>query len=62
MIKKRGSEKRSYFGVPIEQTMECEDASDEEAPPPCPRKREMLKYSWLQMISMLQSMQCNDSL
>ena len=42
--------------------MELGDASDEGAPPPCLRKREMLKYLWLQMISMLQSMQCNDGL
>ena len=42
--------------------MELGDAYDEEAPPPCPRKREMLKYSQLQMISMLQSMQCDDGL
>ena len=42
--------------------MELGDASDEEAPPPCPRKREMLKYPWLQMILMLQSMQCDDGL
>ena len=42
--------------------MELGDASDKEAPPPCPRKREMSKYSKLQMISMLQSMQCNDGL
>ena len=42
--------------------MELGDASDEEAPPPCPRNQEMLKYLWLQMILMLQSMQCDSSL
>ena len=42
--------------------MELGDASDEETPPPCPRKGEMLKYSWLQMNLMLQNMQCIDSL
>ena len=42
--------------------MELGDASAEEAPPPCPRKREVLKYSWLQMILILQSMQCDDGL
>ena len=46
----------------FEQMMELGDAYDEEAPPPCPRKREMLKYSQVQMISMLQSMQCDDGL
>ena len=30
--------------------------------PPCPRNQDMLKYSWLQMISMLQSMQCDSGL
>ena len=42
--------------------MELGDASNEEAPPPCPRKREMSKYLCLQMISMLQSMQGNGGL
>ena len=34
--------------------MEFGDASNEEAPPPNPKKREMSKHSQLQMISMLQ--------
>ena len=42
--------------------MEVGDASDEEAPPPCPRKREMLKSLHLQKISILQSMQGDGSL
>ena len=42
--------------------MELGDVSDKEAPPPCPRKREMSKYLHLQMISMLQSMQGDDGL
>ena len=42
--------------------MELGDSSNEEAPPPCPRKREMLKNSQLQMISILQGMQDNDGL
>ena len=42
--------------------MELGDASNEEAFPPCPRNQEMLKYSQLQIISMLQSMQCDASL
>ena len=42
--------------------MELGDASNEEAPPPSPRKREMLKNSLLQMISMLQGMEDDDSL
>ena len=42
--------------------MELGDASSSEAPPPCPRKREMLKYSQFQMISTLQSMQCDDGM
>ena len=62
MIKKQGSEKGNTLVYWFEQMMELGDASDEEAPPPCPRKREMSKYSWLQMISMLQSMQCYDGL
>ena len=37
--------------------MEFGDASDNKAPPPSPRKREMSKHSWLQMISMLQGME-----
>ena len=42
--------------------MELGGASDKEAHPPCPRKREMLKYSHLQMISMLQGMQSDGGL
>ena len=42
--------------------MEFGDASNEEAPPPSPRKREILKNSWLQMISMLQGMEEDDGL
>ena len=42
--------------------MEVGDASDEEATPPCPRNRQMSKYLQLQMISMLQSMQCSSGL
>ena len=42
--------------------MEFGDASDEEAPPPNPKKREMSKHAWLQMISMLQAMDTDDSL
>ena len=60
MIKKRGLEKGHTLVYWFEQTMELGD--DEEAPPPCPRKREMSKYLQLQMILMLQSMQCDDSL
>ena len=42
--------------------MEFGDASDEEAPSPNPKKREMLKHAWLQMISMLQGMETEDGL
>ena len=62
MIKKQGSEKKSYFGIPVWANDGTWDASSEEAPPSCPRKREMSKYLWLQMISMLQSIQCDDGL
>ena len=41
--------------------MELGDASNEEAPLPCSRKREMLKNSCLQMIFILQSMQGDGS-
>ena len=36
--------------------MEFENTSDQEVPPPMPKKREMLKHVWLQMITMLQAM------
>ena len=62
MIKRRGLEKCHTLAYWFEQTMELGDASDKDAPPPCPRKREMSKYLHLQMISMLQSMQDNGSL
>ena len=42
--------------------MELGDTSDEEAPPPSPKKREMSKNSWLQMIPMLQGMEDDNSL
>ena len=46
----------------FDQMMELGDTSDKEPPPQCPRKREMSKYLHLQMISMLQGMQGNNSL
>ena len=61
-IKRKGLEKGHTLAYWFEQTMELGDAVDNEAPPPCPRKREMLKYSHLQMIAMLQSMQGDDGL
>ena len=57
MIKRRGLKKGHTLAYWFESMMELGDASDKEAPPPCPRKREMSKYLCLQMISMLQSMQ-----
>ena len=41
--------------------MEFGDASDQEAPTPNPKKREMMKNAWLQMISMLKVMDTDDS-
>ena len=55
--KKRFRKKGHTLACQLERMMELGDASDGEAPPPCPRKRDMLKYSWLQMISMLKA--CN---
>ena len=46
----------------FEWTMEFGDASDEEAPPPNLKKREMLKHSWLQMISMLQAVESDGNM
>ena len=42
--------------------MEFGDASDEEAPPPDSKKREMLKHAQLQLMSMLQGMEEEDGL
>ena len=42
--------------------MEFGDASDEEVPSPNPKKREMMKHAQLQMISMLQAMDTDNSL
>ena len=42
--------------------MEFEDASNEDAPPPNPKKREMMKHAQLQMISMLQVMDTDNGL
>ena len=61
-IQRRGLEKGHTLAYWFEQRMELGDASDKEASPPCPRKREMSKNMWLQMISMLQGMDTNDSL
>ena len=46
----------------FEQMMDFGDASDKEAPPPNPKKREMMKSTQLQMISMLQAMDTDDGL
>ena len=46
----------------FEQSMQFEDASDEEAPPLNPKKKEMLKHAQLQMISMLQTMKTDNGL
>ena len=42
--------------------MELGDTSDEEASPPQARKREMLKSQWIQMVSMLQMLEMDDSM
>ena len=42
--------------------MEFGDASDEEVPSPNPKNREMMKHAQLQMISMLQAMDTDNSL
>ena len=57
-MKKKGRSLACWY----EQMMEFGDASNEEAPPPNPKKREMLKPAWLQMISMLQAMDTDDGL
>ena len=61
-FKSRGSGKGHTLAYWFEKMMELGDASDKEAPPPSPRKREMSKYLHLQLISMLQSMQGDGSL
>ena len=42
--------------------MELGDTSDEEASPPQPKKREMLKNQRIQMVSMLQTLQMETSM
>ena len=42
--------------------MELGDTSDEEASPPQARKREMSKNRWIQMVSMLQMLEMDDSM
>ena len=62
MIERRGGKKGHSLAYWFEQTMPFGDASDEEAPPPNPKKRETLKYTWLQMISMVQVMDTDNGL
>ena len=61
-IQRRGLKKGHTLAYWFEQMMELGDASDEEAPAPCPRKRDMSKYLQLQMISILQGMQDDNGL
>ena len=46
----------------FEQMIEFGDASNEEAPLPNPKKRELMKSAQLQMISMLQGMDTDNGL
>ena len=62
MIERRGEKKGHSLAYQFEQMMEFRDASNEEAYPPNPKKREMMKHAWLQMISMLQAMDTSNGL
>ena len=62
MIKRRSERKGHSLVCWFERMMEFGDASDDEAPPPNPKKRELMKSAWLQMISMLQAMDTDDDL
>ena len=42
--------------------MEFGDASNEEAPPPSPKNRDLLKTASIQIVSMLQGMESDGSL
>ena len=42
--------------------MELGDTSDEEASPECPKKREMSKSTRIQMVTMLQTLETDDSM
>ena len=42
--------------------MELGDTSDEEASPQRPKKREMLKSQWIQMVTMLQTLETDDGM
>ena len=42
--------------------MELGDTSDEEASPQPPKKREMTKSAWIQMVTMLQTLKTDDGM
>ena len=56
------SKKSQSLAFWFEQMMEFLDASDEEASPTNPKKREMLKNACHQIVSMLQAMETSDCL
>ena len=62
MVKRRSEKKGHSLACQFGQTMESGDASDKEAPPTNPKKREPMRNTWLQVISMLVVMNTEDSL
>ena len=62
IIQRRGLQKRYGLEYRLELTMELGDTSDEESSPQRPKKREMLKSQRIQMVSMLQTLQMENSM
>ena len=61
-IKRRGRKKGHCLSYRFERYMEFGDASDEEAPPAHPNKKDLTKSLRMQIVSMLQGMENDGSL
>ena len=62
MVKRRGEKKGPSLAYKFQQTKESGDASDEEAPPSNPKRKDLTRNEWLKAISMLVAMKTEDSL
>ena len=60
-VKRRGKKGPSLV-CQFEQTMESGDASDKEAPPCDPKRKDLMQKEWSKAISMLVAMGTKDSL
>ena len=62
MVEGRSEKTGSKFGMPVPVNHGIWDASDEEAPPSNPTRKDLTRNMWLEAISMLVAMRMEDGL